>query len=237
MAPRHAAKGQSRPRLMERIMQAQALDSHQGVYGRAGRMANAFSPARPRPNGVEAGLSYLAPTAERPYSYMYDPPAGIARQNCEYRLRPVWIGDARAMASPPSIHVEGFELWDAPTSIEDFEDEDAIRNRYYGEAAELAKCVTGADQAFIFDHQVRQRETGRPALTLGRRGDVAAPALLDGSTATIARPRGRSASRTCPWNRPSNRRPVASPSSTFGARSAGRSLIRLLRSVMRVRSP
>ena len=156
-------------------MQVRALGSSQGVQGWAGDTVYAFSPARPRLPGVEAGLSYLAPTAERPYNYMCEPPAGIAQQNCEYRLRPVWIGDARAMASPPSIQDEGFELWDAPTSVDDFDDEDAIRNRYYGEAAELAKCVTGADHAFIFDHQVRQREAGRPALTLGRHGDGRRP--------------------------------------------------------------
>jgi len=146
---------------MERIMQAQARDSHQGVHGRAGDTAYTFSPARPRLLGVEAALSYLAPTAERPYSYMYDPPAGIAQQNCEYRLRPVWMGDARAMASPPSIHVEGFELWDAPTSVEDFDDEDAIRNRYYGEAAELAKCVTGADHA---SYLITRSDSERPGV-------------------------------------------------------------------------
>ena len=111
---------------------------------------------------------------ERPYNYMYEPPAGTAQENCEYRVSPVWINDARAMASP-SIQVEGFELWDAPTTVADFADEDAIRDRYYGEAGELAKCVTGADHVHIFDHQVRQREAGRPRLTLGRHGDGRRP--------------------------------------------------------------
>jgi hypothetical protein len=55
------------------------------------------------------------------------------------------ITDARAMASPPSIHTEGFELWDAPSTVADFTDEDAIRNRYYPEAAELAKYSTGLE--------------------------------------------------------------------------------------------
>ncbi len=79
------------------------------------------------------------------------------------------------MTSPPSIQAEGFELWDAPTAMVDFTDEDAIRSRHYAEAAELAKYVTGADHAHIFDHQVRQREAGRPALTLGRHGDGSRP--------------------------------------------------------------
>lgn len=137
-----------------------------------------FSPAVPRVPGVPsvtAGLAYLLPTAERPYNYMYEPPAGTAWQNCEYRVSPVRIADARAMASPPTIHVEGFELWDAPTSMVDFRDEDAILSRYYPEAAELARRVTGAEQAYIFDHLVRRRETGRPALSFGRKGDGSRP--------------------------------------------------------------
>lgn len=125
-----------------------------------------------------AGLGYLLPTAERPYNYMYQPPAGTAWQNCEYQVVPVRIGDARAMVSPPTIHSEGFELWDAPTSMVDFENEEAIRGCYYAEAAELAKCVTGAEHAYIFDHQVRRREAGRPALTFGRRGDGSRPAAV-----------------------------------------------------------
>ena len=155
-------------------MQFQAVDSRRNVGERANDEVHRFSPAVPRLPGVTTALAYLAPTAERPYNYMYEPTAGTAQQNCEYRMSPVWIKDARATALS-SIQVEGFELWDAPTAVRDFADEDAIRNRYYGEAAELAKYVTGADHAHIFDHQVRQREAGRPSLTLGRRGDGRRP--------------------------------------------------------------
>jgi hypothetical protein len=156
-------------------MQVQALDSSRHVRDRVDEAVRRFSPAIPRLRGVTAGLAYLAATTERPYNHMYEPPAGTAQQNCEYLVRPVWIKDARAMASPPSIHVEGFELWDAPIAVTDFTDEDAIRNRYYAEAAELAKYVTGADHAHIFDHQVRRREAGRPTLTFGRHGDGSRP--------------------------------------------------------------
>ena len=156
-------------------MQIQALDARRHVRDQADDTPWRFSPAIPRPPGVTAALAYLSPTTERPFNYMYEPPAGTARQNCEYRLSPVWIKDARAMASPPSVHVEGFELWDAPTAVADFTDEHAIRSRYYAEAAELAKYVTGANHAHIFDHQVRQREAGRPTLTFGRHGDGSRP--------------------------------------------------------------
>ena len=168
-------EGGSQQSPMREIMQIEALEPGRDVRNRLDDTVHRFSPAIPRLAGVTAGLAYLAPTTERPYNYMYEPPAGTARQNCEYRVSPVWIKDARAMASPPSIHAEGFELWDAPTSVADFADEDTIRSRYYPEAAELAKCVTAADHAYIFDHQVRLREAGRPTLTFGRHGDGSRP--------------------------------------------------------------
>lgn len=138
--------------------------------------ANASSEREARsPCGVTAMLSYLGPTTVRPYNYMYEPPAGRPWQNCEYWPSEVRIEDARSLALAPSIHVEGFELRDAPSSMRDFGDEEAIRDHYYTEAAELAKHVTGADHAYVFDHLVRHREAGRPALSFGRRGDGSQP--------------------------------------------------------------
>jgi hypothetical protein len=82
-------------------MQIQALDSRRDVGERADDAVYRYSPAIPRLPGVTAALAYLAPTTERPYNCMYEPPAGTARENCEYRESPVWIKDVRAMASPP----------------------------------------------------------------------------------------------------------------------------------------
>jgi hypothetical protein len=133
-----------------------------------------FSRAKPQLPSVTAGLGYLLPSVERPFRYMYPPPAGKAWHNCEYQIAPSTIVDARAMTTPPAIDLEGFELWDAPTAMVDFRDETEIQHRYYGEAEELAKCVTCATHAFIFDHAVRQREMGRPALNFGRNGENSA---------------------------------------------------------------
>lgn len=129
-----------------------------------------FSPAVPRVPGVTAEVAYLSPETERPYTFMYPPPDGTAWDNCNYQVVPVQIADARAMASLPSIDVEGFELWDAPTSVTDFSDQAIVERCYYPETIELAKQVTGADHAIIFDHAVRRREAGRPPLNFGRSG-------------------------------------------------------------------
>lgn len=142
------------------------------------RWPGAARPELCRLPAVMASVGYLSLGAERPYNYMYEPPVGTARQNCEYVFFPVRIENARASASPPRIQMEGFELWDSPISMIDFSDEDAVKSRYHGEAAELAKFVTGADRAFVFDHQIRCREEGRPALSFGRDGDGTRPAAV-----------------------------------------------------------
>jgi hypothetical protein len=127
---------------------------------------------------VAASLGYLGATPERPFNYMYQPPVGTPWQNCEYTLQRMHVADARAIAARPSIDREGYELWDAPTGVADFADEAAIRRYYYAEAAELARWVTGARQAWVFDHLVRRREAGRPALGFGRQGDGSNPAAV-----------------------------------------------------------
>jgi hypothetical protein len=162
-------------------MQAQLTSSSRD--GAHPALQAVFSPGEASPGartvpGVTAALGYLAPILVRPYNYMFEPPAGLPRQNCDFRLMPIWIADARAMISAPSIHGHGFALRDAQSAMVDFRDEDAIRHRYYPEAAELATQLTGADAAHVFDHTVRRREAGRPALTFGRDGDGRRPAAV-----------------------------------------------------------
>ncbi|MDB5812078.1 MAG: hypothetical protein JWN94_4200 [Betaproteobacteria bacterium] len=113
---------------------------------------------------------------ERPYNYMYEPSAGTAQQNCEYEMHRMRITEARLLSQPPSLHREGFELWDAPSAVTDFQNADEIQNVYYKEVAELACAATGAKRGYVFDHLVRKRESGRPALTFGRHGDGTKPA-------------------------------------------------------------
>jgi hypothetical protein len=64
----------------------------------------------------------------------------------------------------------------APSDVANFRDEDKIRNVYYGECTDLACLVTGGKRGYVFDHQVRKREAGRPSLTFGRHGDGSNPA-------------------------------------------------------------
>lgn len=121
-------------------------------------------------HAVVASLSYLTPTLERPCSYTYEPPPGVPWENCPYEPRQMAIADARAATEPASIDREGFALWDAPTEVRDFLDDEEVKATYYHEASALALAVTGAQHAHVFDHLVRRREHDRAALSFGRRG-------------------------------------------------------------------
>ena len=132
---------------------------------------------RPRPASVIAPLLYLGRSPDVPVSYVGTPPVGTPADNCEYVARSVVIHDARDTVRLLALDRNGFELWQAPTTVGDFLDEDEVRRRYYPEVAELVLGATGGDEAHVFDHLVRRRELGRPPMTFGaRHGTFAGPA-------------------------------------------------------------
>ncbi len=125
---------------------------------------------RPRPASVIAPLLYLGSCPDVPVSWVGAPPPGTPADNCEYVPRSVIIHDARDTAGFLTLDRNGFELWHAPSALDDFLDEEDLRRRYYPEVAELALQATGGEEAHVFDHLVRRRELGRPPMTLGGRG-------------------------------------------------------------------
>ena len=57
-------------------------------------VASQFSEQRPP---VQAPLNYLAKMAEKPYSYTYTPPPGVAQTNRRIARQTVAIHDARTI--------------------------------------------------------------------------------------------------------------------------------------------
>lgn len=109
---------------------------------------------------VAASLQYLEPTSEKPRSLEYEPPVGVPHTTAVYREHTVDIRDVRPVAAALSLEHEGFQLLNAPTQVTDFDDEDAIRTRYYDEAISLLKEQTGASRVVVFDHTIRRRVAG-----------------------------------------------------------------------------
>ena len=109
---------------------------------------------------IEAQLNYLAPMAERPRSYTFDPPPGVPRSNSMHEAHTVAIHDARPLASEISLDREGFAVLHQQSAVRDFWDEDEVRRVYYPEVQRVLAEVTGASKVFIFDHTLRRRVKG-----------------------------------------------------------------------------
>jgi hypothetical protein len=109
---------------------------------------------------VAGEVVYLAKTADKPHTYTYDPPDGVARTNIVNDPHTVPIFDMRPIADGLSLDGQGFALIDAPTAVSDFYDEAQLRSVYYREAEDLVKQATGASRVVVFDHTIRRREQG-----------------------------------------------------------------------------
>jgi len=117
--------------------------------------ASAPSP-QSRPH-VVAKLQYLAPMKETLFNYTYGPPPGMPRTNAVYDERMVPIYDARDLGA--TLDREGFELYEQPTSVRNFDDEAELQRVYYPEIQRLVAKVAGCRRVEIFDYTIRRRPT------------------------------------------------------------------------------
>jgi hypothetical protein len=107
------------------------------------------------PDHVEAEVNYLLFNGVRPSTYAYPPPPGVPARTGEPDKRRVRIENARRLAEPPALDVQGFELRAHHTAVKDFSGEALIREVYYPETAELIQWATGAEKVVVFDHTLR----------------------------------------------------------------------------------
>jgi hypothetical protein len=104
---------------------------------------------------VLAPLNFLAPMAEKPVAYNYEPPPGTPvrpSQSVTYRVP---IRDARPMISRLSLDKEGFVLLHHQTAVTNFYNEAQIKAVYYAECERVMQAATGAARVVAFDHIVR----------------------------------------------------------------------------------
>jgi hypothetical protein len=109
---------------------------------------------------VAGAVVYLTRIAEKPHTYTYDPPEGVAKTNIVGEPHTVPVFDMRPIADGLSLDVQGFALVPAPTAVIDFYDEAQLRGTFYREAEDLVKQATGASRVVVFDHTIRRREQG-----------------------------------------------------------------------------
>lgn len=129
--------------------------------------------------GTWGDFGYLDDTSRAALVYMFEHGAGSEPQ-ARFRMVRKPVADIRRCRGRdrPQLDVQGFELVHAPSAVSDFWSDDEVRRLYYAEVRELVLQVTGASRAFVFDHQCRRRESGRPPLGFGRWGDGTRPAAV-----------------------------------------------------------
>jgi hypothetical protein len=109
---------------------------------------------------VSTTLDYLQSALHKPVTYMLAPPGGHSWETGDYAAVPVTIRDGRGKVDAPALDREGFQLCSAPSAMQDFGEREQIQRVYYREMEELARSVSGARQAIVFDHLVRRRAPG-----------------------------------------------------------------------------
>jgi hypothetical protein len=112
------------------------------------------------PRSVEAEFNYIVSEPERPFVYMYEPPAGVPTLTGRFEKHTRTVADARPLAAHLSLDVEGFCLRTHRTAVRDFLDETQVRTVYYPEIARAAQDATGAARAWVFDHTLRASADG-----------------------------------------------------------------------------
>ena len=92
-----------------------------------------------RARTVTASLNYLLTMDEKPARYIdVPPPAGKPRWTGIEDTRAVAIEDGRPRAADFTLDRNGFALRFAPSTLDDFSDEQRIRDIYYREAESLS---------------------------------------------------------------------------------------------------
>lgn len=114
--------------------------------------------ANPHDATLEATVSYLSPASKNPVNY-----ASIAGGKAERNTgvadpRTVRIRDARRSGEHFSLDMQGFELVEHETDVEDFSDPIEVDTRYAAEVRELVRNSTGAREVVVFDFTQRSED-------------------------------------------------------------------------------
>lgn len=115
------------------------------------------------PVSVIGELNYLLDNGIRPVNYAFAQPEGQPQRTGILQPTRVSIHNARLLAIPATLDVQGFERIERPSAVPDLEDEAQVRLLYYPEADALIREQTGAIKTVIFDHTIRIDQPGREA--------------------------------------------------------------------------
>ena len=106
---------------------------------------------------VRATLKYTVDNGLPPDYYFYEPDPSVKLNPPGTDLQEVEIHDGWARADSFDADREGFMLRPFPADFTAFDDEAAVKDRFYQEVVEFVKRNTGAKRVVVFDHTIRKR--------------------------------------------------------------------------------
>ena len=115
---------------------------------------------------VETSFNYtkdVAPKNTELYFYDSDQSQGIHEPGDDPRTATVTDGWSRVDSFTADRN--GFSLHPFHTTHSDWQDEEAVRNKFYPEIVEFIKKTTGANRVLVFDHTIRTKVNQAKALT------------------------------------------------------------------------
>ena len=107
---------------------------------------------------VRSIFNYTRDTGVGPEIYFYEPPHGAEPRRPGDDPREMTVHNGWDRATLFSLDREGFALRDFRSLFQQWDDDSAIRERFYGEAAEFVRIEVGATRLMIFDHTIRAKK-------------------------------------------------------------------------------
>lgn len=110
---------------------------------------------------LEAPINYLEHSAERPVTYLYEPPDGVPIRSGRTTKQWMKVQNGRLVANELTLDRQGFAFIRHHTRVSNFYDQEEVRRVYYPEVERLLKDATGAGRVHVFDHNVRCRSMAK----------------------------------------------------------------------------
>ena len=124
---------------------------------------------------VRSKFNYTRDTGVAPEVYFYEPPPGTKWRESGDDPHEVAVHDGWDRAASFSLDREGFALREFHTAFDQWDDDEAIRARFYPDVAEFIRKEVGAKRVAIFDHTIRaqsNKDQTRSERSTSRRAPV-----------------------------------------------------------------
>jgi hypothetical protein len=112
---------------------------------------------------VHAVINYVDPAA--PIGSHHDTDSSkTTLPNISHEMR---VADLRGVTDRLDIETNGFALVRHKSDVTEFDNESEVAGRYFSEAEEIVRALTGADKVIVFGQAIRNAAPGMPKGTRG----------------------------------------------------------------------